>query len=254
MFTKEEKENYQKRYLDLCELTFRNNHSFNITTLTIVFQVNNPIDIQKLYSVIDDDTLNKQMAKNSDDFRMTKRRKVIQVFFNQLSLSFEDWSKKVIKIFANGKVHITGIASLYDFDNACDVVMSLLRTKLSKSYDTIGGKTKVVMINCTIDCGHALSLHTLCDQQTSKNGMCPHQKITAVSYCPERYPAVKVKMERSSAFLFRTGKIIITTNSMENMMNMYQALHLEKGSVRHQKLATEHYCGYGLKAITNCLM
>ena len=263
MFTKEEKEKYQKDYLDLCELTFRNNHSFRITTLTVVLQVNKPIDIQKLYHAVDDDSMTKRMAKNRADFRLTKRRKLVQVFFNQLSLSFEDWSKKVIKIFPNGKVHITGLASLYDFQTTYDTIMSLLCTTFAEPYISLTNQTRLVMINGTVDCGLELSLPALLkrmstrgtqDYDESNSTYCTSRKPPFVTYCPEKYPAVKVNLDRSSAFIFRTGKLIITSDSLENMMKMYKTLDLISGPTRSHKLENQHYGGYGLKAIINCLM
>ena len=264
MFTQEEKEKYQKDYLDLCELTFRNNHSFRITTLTVVFQVNKPIDIQKLYHAIDDDGMTKRMAKNSDDFRLTKRRKLIQVFYNQLSLSFEDWSKKVIKVFPNGTVHITGLASLYDFQTTYDTIMSLLWNSLEESYISLPHQTKLVMVNGTVDCGQELSLPAFFKRMTARTGTTlpnSHQprsdgltRSPNVTYCPERYPAVKINLGRSSAFIFRTGKLIITSDSLENLIKMYTALDLNRGPIRSHKLENQHYGGYGLKAILNCLI
>lgn len=252
MFTKEEKEKHQEDFLEFSERTFHNNHSFHITTMTIVFQVNQPIDIQKLNDTMENTQFfMKQMARNKDDFRLTKRRKVVQVFFNQLSLSFTDWSKKVIKIFPNGKIHITGLASLYDFQTTHDLILSLLQEKLSVHYVSIPEHTKTVMTNCTIDVGRQLPLKSLAHNLTYKY---PHDHHWSTSYCPEKYPALKVKYGESSAFLFRTGKVIFSSKSLEHIMKLYNLLELSSGPIRSHKIESVHCCGYGLKAITNVVI
>ena len=253
MFTKEEKEKYQKNFLEFSEKTFHNNHSFHITTITVVFQVNQPIDIQKLYDTMENNYetqfFTKQMARNKDDFRLTKRRKVVQVFFNQLSLSFTDWSKKVVKIFPNGKIHITGLASLYDFQTTHDLILSLLRDKLSVHYVSIHENTKTVMINCALDVGRQLPLKSLAREKNLSN-----KHTWSTSYCPEKYPALKVKYADSSAFIFRTGKIIFSSKSLEDIMKMYDLLEIATGPIRSHKIESVHCCGYGIKEISNCLM
>ena len=263
MFTKEEKEKYQKDFLEFSEKTFHNNHSFHITTITVVFQVNQPIDIQKLYDTMEDNYetqfFTKQMARNEDDFRLTKRRKVVQVFFNQLSLSFTDWSKKVVKIFPNGKIHITGLASLYDFQTTHDLILSLLREKLSVHYVIIPEHTKTVMINCALDVGRQLLLKSLAQDLTYSKAKeltyrKSHEHHWSISYCPEKYPALKVKYADSSAFLFRTGKIIFSSKSLEDIMKMYDLLEIATGPIRSHKIESIHCCGYGIKEISNCLM
>jgi TATA-box binding protein (TBP) (component of TFIID and TFIIIB) len=255
MFTKEEKEKHQEDFLEFSERTFHNNHSFHITTMTIVFQVNQPIDIQKLNNIMENNYetqfFTKQMARNKDDFRLTKRRKVVQVFFNQLSLSFTDWSKKVIKIFPNGKIHITGLASLYDFQTTHDLILSLLQEKLSVHYVSILENTKTVMTNCAIDVGRQLPLKSLA-QKLAYKYPCDHHWST--SYCPEKYPALKVKYGDSSAFLFRTGKVIFSSKSLEHIMKLYNLLEISSGPIRSHKIESVHCCGYGLKAITNVVI
>lgn len=252
MFTKEEKEKHQEDFLEFSERTFHNNHSFHITTMTIVFQVNQPIDIQKLNDTMENTQFfMKQMARKKDDFRLTKRRKVVQVFFNQLSLSFTDWSKKVIKIFPNGKIHITGLASLYDFQTTHDLILSLLQEKLSVHYVSIPEHTKTVMTNCAIDVGRQLPLKSLAHNLTYKY---PYDHHWSTSYCPEKYPALKVKYGESSAFLFRTGKVIFSSKSLEHIMKLYSLLELSSGPIRSHKIESVHCCGYGLKAITNVVI
>ena len=265
MFTKEEKEKYQKDFLEFSEKTFHNNHSFHITTITVVFQVNQPIDIQKLYDTMENNYetqfFTKQMARNKDDFRLTKRRKVVQVFFNQLSLSFTDWSKKVVKIFPNGKIHITGLASLYDFQTTHDLILSLLRDKLSVHYVSIHENTKTVMINCALDVGRQLPLKSLAREKNLSYKANKHswtykanKHSWTTSYCPEKYPALKVKYGNSSAFLFHTGKIILSSKSLGHIMKLYDLLEISTGPIRSHKIESVHCCGYGIKEISNCLI
>ena len=151
----------------------------------------------------------------------------------------------------NHSFHITGLASLYDFQTTHDLILSLLHDKLSVHYVSIPEHAKTVMTNCTIDVGRQLPLKSLAQGLAYKY---PCDRFWSTSYCPEKYPALKIKYGDSSAFLFRTGKVIFSSKSLEHIMKLYDLLELSSGPIRNHKIDSVHCCGYGLKAITNVVV
>ena len=82
-----------------------------------------------------------------------------------------------------------------------------------------------------------------------------HPEILRIRYKPERYPAVNIKMKNTvSVFVFRTGNIIMSANSIETMMETYQHLGFDPNGDAikvYPQQSTIH--GYDLKAFTNCI-
>jgi TATA-box binding protein (TBP) (component of TFIID and TFIIIB) len=251
MLSKEEKQNYTKLYLELCERTFKNNHHFNITTLTMVFKVTTLIDIHTLYTLFDDLSIDKQISRNEQDFRFTKRHKLKKVFFNQITLSFRDWSKKVIKIFKNGSIHITGIASVYDFEMTFQMIMEWLNKYLEDEICQLDGSTRIVMINGSIDTGAPIKLRSYITTLSNAN----NEFIKVIKYAPEKYPAVNIKMANGcNAFVFRTGKVIMSALSLEQISEAYEHLDLHDVKIRPTLTIYNHtILGYGLKQFMNCV-
>lgn len=251
MFPPEFQADYAKKYLGLCERAHQNNHEFKITTITTVFQVNELVDIEALYNVIDDDTINKQLSRNKKDFTYTKRKRLKMVFFNQITISFRDWSRKVIKIFQNGKIHITGIASVYDCQCTQDMVMELLCSKTKHTnMRVVDGSDKILMINGCFDIGRTVRL-----RQYIKQVECiPY--ITKLDYSPQKYPAINIKsVDGTNVLVFRTGKIIVSSCSISGLCNAYDSLPFEKSPTKPvHELQDVTICGYDLKQYTNCIM
>lgn len=233
---------FGRLYLDVCEETFKNNHNFRLTTITVVCQFDQSIDIVSLYNNIDDDMLNKKLSRNDNDYSYTKRKKIIKVFFNQISISWKDISTKVVKIFTNGKVHITGLSSILDYETTMEYTLEIIKQSISLSdLSVIETSQRMVMVNANLYIGQAINLFTFVDiigelHQLSKHACAP--RIDLVKYCPESYPAVTVKVNchpksseviRSPSYVtlqvFRTGNVMLSSPSIEEMMIAYSLVH-----------------------------
>ena len=248
MVTKEVKDKYIKVYLDLCEKTLENNHFFKITTHTIVFNVNKIIDIRKLYNALDDETIHKQFWGNVNDFRYTKRNKLKKIFFNQISISYKDFSKKAIKIFPNGKIHITGLASLHDFENTCEMIITWLNTYLDNGFIIRDDSVNVVMTNGTFNICEPIKLRHLI------NMLSINDYVKNIRYNPEKYPAVNIKMKNgTSVFIFRTGKLIMSAKSIDDISITYRELKFPKSLEMSDNIVNVSWYGYDLKQFICCI-
>ena len=210
------KNDFSRLYLALCEDAFKNNHHFRITTMTIVCHLNQQIDIVHLYNQIEDHAIDKKLSKHVNDYTYTKRKKLIKVFYNQMSLSFKDISTKVVKIFKNGRVHITGVSSILDYENTMEYICELISCTNIEMMSP-----KIIMMNSNVDIGRHIHLQDFIKTMTNRS-----TRGLIIRYRPEVYPAVTIKIKKTTIQVFRTGQIIISSSSLEEMTLAYSMLPL----------------------------
>lgn len=232
-------------YLRICELALKNNHFFKISTMTMVFKLDHLVDIQRLYET---EVLHDKVKQ--------------KIFYNQITISLKDWSHKSAKIFKNGNVHITGIASLYDFDLTKDTILELLNEHLSSTFTIVEGSIKLLMINGCFNIHSNIKLHSLGRMFQDKT------YTKTITYSPQKYPAINLKtIYRSSAFIFRTGKIIVTSTSIIDIYKTYTSIskdlsYSSKSQNNKNQEKKKHFkalsdvtiCGYDIKQYGNCIM
>ena len=243
-------ERYANRFLEINELAHSYGHHFHITTMTCLFKVQRDIDIALLYDLFEEDGVSLRLSRNANDFYHTKRRKLTKVFYNQISFIFTDYSKKSIKVFSNGNVQITGLASPHDFETTKALLLGWLNKYAGTTeYGVLPDSEKTVMMNAHFRVANHIRLKACMDR------LLTHPEILRIRYKPERYPAVNIKMRNNvSVFVFRTGNIIMSANSIETMMEAYQHLGFDP-NVDAINVYPQHSTihGYDLKAFTNCI-
>ncbi len=177
----------------------------SMTTITSTFKVNSLLDIQDLKQKMKESPL-KIKKKGSTKPACTWTVKDNK-FFNQITVEYIDsFSKKSIKFFPNGSIHVTGCSDLTD----CHRVMAQVEFcihkftgKVVKAFDF-----KVLMINANFSMNSMLNLNMV--SSIAENSGC------IVSFKPEIYSAVKIKfvpgpdMKRITASVFSSGCILIT--------------------------------------------
>ena len=242
-------ETYTQTFLEISESAHEKGHHFHITTMTCLFRVHCKIDIAKLYNIYQEDGVTLRLSKNTKDYYRTKRNKVTKVFYNQISFIFSDYSKKSIKLFSNGNVQITGLASLHDFQCTKELVLEWLNKYTDVEYDVIPGTEKIAMLNAHYTVSDYIKLKPFIEKAKQ------NEHVLRVRYKPESYPAINVKMKNNtSVFVFRTGNIIMSTNSIEAIKTTYHQLGFEDNSLATKVYPTKSVLhGYDLKAFTNCI-
>jgi TATA-box binding protein (TBP) (component of TFIID and TFIIIB) len=128
-------------------------------------------------------------------------------FYNQVTIEYRDGtSKKSIKIFPNGTVHVTGCSDIDD----CHKVMHQIQCVLQKlvNVNIRIGNFQIFMINTNFSMNYTLNLQTVINILRTKG--------YNISFNPEVYSAVKVKfqpdphMKQITASIFSSGCILIT--------------------------------------------
>jgi TATA-box binding protein (TBP) (component of TFIID and TFIIIB) len=176
-----------------------------MTTITSTFKVDCLLDIQDLKQQMKETPLKikkKGSAKPAYTWSVKDNK-----FFNQITVEYVDeFSKKSIKLFPNGSIHVTGCSDLVD----CHRVMKQVKfciykftKKTVKVFDF-----KILMINANFSMNSMLNLNMV--SSLSENSGC------IVSFKPEIYSAVKIKfvpgpgMKRITASVFSSGCVLIT--------------------------------------------
>lgn len=139
-------------------------------------------------------------------------------FYNQLSIGYQDHlSTKKVKIFPNGSMQIAGCADIDD----CNRFITQLRFLIQLFYkiDVPRDSFMIVMYNGYFSLNHTIDVYLLMDCLTEKN--------IDFNYDPDRYAAVKVKMDtgresRVTVSIFVSGSVLITgTKSPEEAFLVY---------------------------------
>lgn len=134
-------------------------------------------------------------------------RKRKREFDNQTTVRH---GSKSVKLFRNGRVHVTGCKSLADFQAAVADVCAALSdagVRTSDGQPMRFDRVTVHMMNVTFDAGSRLRLRPLRDALTALGH--------AVRYDADVYPGLNAKLctgdgRRVTALVFGSGKVILT--------------------------------------------
>ena len=196
---------YVRNMLKIQEETSTISH-LSMTTITSTFKVDTEIDVQNLKQKMKENPLKikKKGSKKNDGFLWSIKE---NKFFNQMTAEFvDDFSKKSIKFFPNGSIHVTGCSDLIDCRRVMKQVEFCLKKYTGKV--VIASDFKVLMINVNFSMNSMLNLNQV--TQVAEERGC------IVSFKPEIYSAVKIKfvpgpnMKRITASVFSSGCVLIT--------------------------------------------
>lgn len=209
---------YVRRMLKIQEETGTISH-LSMTTITSTFKVDTDIDVQDLKQKMRDNPLKikKKGGKNGSGFLWSIKE---NKFFNQMTAEFvDDFSKKSIKFFPNGSIHVTGCSDLIDCRRVMKQVEFCLKTYTGKV--VVASDFKVLMVNVNFSMNSMLNLNHV--TRVSESHGC------VVSFKPEIYSAVKIKfvpgpnMKRITASVFSSGCVLITgAKTLEEITESYK--------------------------------
>lgn len=223
MTFQEEKHSFANSYLDIMEQNHNKIKEYpcekkpsylNLSTMTIVCNLTQPIDILSFsdnFISPPEPKCTIKRPKQNTEFDLTKRGKKKKTFFNQASIHYTTHTTKCIKVFSNGRLHITGVTSMIEAANVCTLTCNIL----NKTIGAVKGNSKVeaidlqvCMINTNFSLNHGINIIELkkCFQKYDK---------FSCFYTPDTYPGLKIKYfhesgNKSSIFIFSSGQIVIT--------------------------------------------
>lgn len=161
------------------------------------------------------------------------------VFFNQLTLVHRILGrpgKYSVKLFSNGRIHMTGICSypeMFELTDALTKLLNSLRDQLdgppAQPFHIVNHT--IVMINGNYKWGKTVELRRLCDVF---NSVKHNQGRWHASYNPEVYPGINARYTRCdsicltqcSVFVFGSGSVVISGGkTIGDLRDVY--VHLE---------------------------
>lgn len=210
--------------------TITNNHDLKLSTVTMICSIDKPslIDLSVIAEYCknasyDQYQLQIKYSNSRSDFEVTKRGKVKKSFFNQLTMNLRknQGTNKSVKVFTNGRIHMTG---LHTFDDIRDVpiyVENILTKSLESSVKII--HNQICMMNFVVNTKMNLDLYYFCTM------LCKNQ-ITTFSYEPQTYAALNLKYNINDSdktlLIFKSGKVIISgcKNVQKDLHSTYEHL------------------------------
>jgi TATA-box binding protein (TBP) (component of TFIID and TFIIIB) len=221
---KEDQIQFANEYFDIMSLCHEKITQFphetkpsylNLSTMTMVCDLTKSVDIlqfsENFVSPLNIKCTIKK-PKSSKEFDITKRGKKKKTFFNQASIHFTTHTTKCVKVFSNGRLHITGVTSMIEASEVCCFTCKILNKTTGA---IVGGgeinavDLKICMINTNFSLNHGIDIIAL----KSKLQECVNITCT---YTPDTYPGLKIKYihneskNKSSIFIFSSGQIVIT--------------------------------------------
>ena len=176
-----------------------------ISTMTYVANFESNQNIKNIYDQYVNKMIDNDLYIEDKMTKMTKKGKPKKSFGNQMTIKSK--SKRFnMKIFYNKKIQLTGIKSLDDLIHIFKRIERTLDFKISSP--------RLVMKNMVANIGHEVNLYNMYEKLKNDD----HD----VHYSPEIYPGLKLKHKHATALVFATGKMIISTKSVEEPFELEQ--------------------------------
>jgi len=177
----------------------------SLTTITSTFKLSKELDIEQVREFLNTGVRTKKLgAETHKGFQWVVKE---NRFYNQVSVVFIDsYSRKSVKFFPNGRIHVTGCSDLIDCARVRAQVEVIMSSMFNEPVTT--GEFQIHMINTNFSINSILNLSSVI-AVCERNGC-------DVSFKPENYSAVKVKftpvgsIKKVTASIFGSGCILVT--------------------------------------------
>lgn len=198
----------------------------NISTITMISKFSSPVDISNFESKFREVAVR---PAGSSGPGFTWRLNKDCNFYNQVTINYtDDYSKKSVKLFPNGSVHVCGCSNPVDCQRVLNQIKFLVKTFLDQNVELEA--PVICMINTNFSLNTTVNLKKVLTKFNSPNLTSKFR----VSYDPSRYSAVKIKfipgegMKRVTASVFKTGRILVTgAKQLDEIAAAYRILNLE---------------------------
>ena len=196
---------------------FVNPQAFNLSTMTVIAQTTEPTKI-KLSNVEDMEQEHLahmlQVRKIHEccpagTLRLVREKKRQQKqgqFGNQATLEFHSTTNRSIKIFGNGKLHMTGCKNLAEFEGLEDVIGGLLFAVGAADYRLQYEAPRVQMLNVNFSLDCELSLQALWK-------VIREEYQVPVTHETDTHPALQVRFSFATVMIFRSGNVLVSSRA-----------------------------------------
>jgi TATA-box binding protein (TBP) (component of TFIID and TFIIIB) len=189
----------------------------SLTTITCTFKINREIDVPSVREFFKDGVPVRRVGSNEGFTWVIKENQ----FYNQVTTVLVDsFSRKSVKFFPNGRVHVTGCSDLYDILRIKKQVECIFSSLIGEDVQT--NDLMIHMINTNFSMNYKLSLMRVIE-------ICEAAGCE-VSFKPENYSAVKIKIvglsgKKITASIFSSGCILVTgATTLKDITQSYKFL------------------------------
>ncbi len=162
-------------------------------------------NIQDIYDKYVNKLIDNDLYIEDKKTKITKKGKPKKSFGNQMTVKSKSMRFNM-KIFYNKKIQLTGIKSIDD------LIKIFKRLEVAFGFEI--SSPRLVMKNMVSNLGVEIQLYDMYEK-LRKDGLDVH-------YSPEIYPGLKLKHHNATALVFATGKMIISTKSIEQPYELEQ--------------------------------
>lgn len=186
-------------------------NQLKVSTMTYIGSINTDTHIKDIYSQYVNRAFHDDLYIENKATKFNKKGKFVKSFGNQLTIKSKR-RKYNIKLFFNNKFQITGIKSDEDVERIIYAIKTTLHVDMLNPV--------MVMKNVTLKMDrnpeHMIHLYDLCAKLMDEG----YESY----YTPEIYPGIKLKYNSSTALIFATGSIIISTKKEEEIKELYDII------------------------------
>ena len=182
--------------------------SYKISTMTYVCKFSDVVDTKTFYEANVNKEIDAEFYIENKLTKVNKKGVLVKSFGNQITIKSKT-KKYNIKLFSNGKIQMTGIKSVEDTLH--------IESKLHTIFNTEVIDMRMVMMNVTFKISsQPVHLYNVFDVLVDEGNL--------VYYTPEIYPGLKLKYNKSTAMLFATGSIIISSGDSRDIEDITNIL------------------------------
>lgn len=195
-----------------------------ISTMTIVVEMNENVNIKNSDKI----KIPQFFEKYEAELKYPKGKKTGDEFMNQMTIRYKDEKgRKNIKVFPNGKVHMTGIKEAKEVEEIMKNLIEMLNE---------GDKTIKIVKPCLINSNTHMNmginlniLSTILQNETEEN-----LKLPFTFHDPNKYPGIRIKYIESTCLIFASGAVMIAgAKSLDTVIKTYT--YITQLMKRHKK-------------------
>ena len=210
---------FNKSHTQLMKKAATDGTNCTVSTITVICTLRfldyncQELNLSALQKVMINLNYDVKLPKRSDK-HITKRGVVKKSFFNQLTISFVDGSKKSIKFFLNGKMQMTGLKNYDESNQLCEKLVDILNNHLNANVQMESMCTP--LINLSFKVPWSLKMEKL-----------QHVILADGYYCrfqPESYPGLVTKYSsgNNTILVFGSGSIMVAgSGSIDDAITAY---------------------------------
>ena len=204
---------------------------FNVSTMTVLATSARPVSLGAIARVAEPDfpgvllepgRLHPSGRPTRLQVRWVKKRqRKAGEFGNQVTLAYNDWTDRSIKVFSHGGLHLTGCKNLGEFHRLSNVVGGLMLAVGAVDHRMLFGPPRVVMLNFNFALNCELNLKAVAKAALRDLGL-------VATHETESHPALMLDLrllpaQKTTVMVFRSGRVLVSSSSqLHGVMAAYR--------------------------------